>query len=330
MGMTPSAAIPIDADPMLALTAPLHQTLALVLASPHSGRSYPEEFLALSQLDQMALRRSEDSFVDELFADAPQLGAPLLAALFPRAYVDPNREPFELDPGMFDGPLPAYANVTSPRVAAGLGTLAKVVADGERIYREPLPVAEAFERIQRFYRPYHAALGGLVEATRQRFGVCILLDCHSMPSVREGAGSSLADPSARPGRAQRPSPVAQGAPVGRTRQKTPQRSDIVLGDAHGRSCSPLMIATAERVLRERGYSVVRNVPYSGGFTTRHYGRPELGVHALQIEIDRALYMNEAEITRRPEMARVAADMATLVTALGELSPAALALAEVRP
>ncbi len=272
------------------VVAPERQTLPLVFASPHSGSHYPPEFLTASRLDSLSLRRSEDSFVDELFAAAPRLGAPLLRALFPRAYIDPNREPFELDPTMFEDPLPAYANTGSPRVAAGLGTIARVVANGAEIYDGKLTVAEALGRIGAYYWPYHQALEGLIARTKAAFGHCILIDCHSMPSL----GGPMDNDSGRP------------------------RVDFVLGDCHGASCAPGVVAMVERSLTELGYHVARNTPYSGGFVTRYYGRPTEAVHGLQIEINRCLYMDETEIRRGPGLARLSRDLALVIGALGAL------------
>ncbi|MBO6781871.1 MAG: N-formylglutamate amidohydrolase [Alphaproteobacteria bacterium] len=286
-----------DSDAAIEILAPAEQRVPLVFSSPHSGRDYPADFLAASKLDAHAIRRSEDSFVDELFAHAPQLGAPLLKALFPRAFVDPNREPYELDPSMFDGPLPGFVNRRSPRVAAGLGTIARVVANGAEIYSCKLDFDEAQARIERFYKPYHDALDELISDTRTRFGTCILIDCHSMPSIG--------------------GPMENDA--GRRRQV-----DFILGDAHGRACARPLTLLVEETLRQMGYSVVRNTPYSGGFITRNYGRPERGVHALQIEINRALYMDEATFERTDGLARIADDMRVLAGRLAELEPAALA------
>ena len=268
--------------------APSCQTLPLVLASPHSGSHYPEHFVAASRLDPKTLRRSEDSFVDEIFLAAPYLGAPLIRALFARAFVDPNREPFELDPAMFEDPLPAYANTRSPRVAAGLGTIARVVANGADIYRGKLTFREGLERIQAYYWPYHAALRNLVEGTKAQFGHCVLVDCHSMPSV--------------------------GGPMDRDRGTA--RVDFVLGDCHGTACAPVVTETAAHALRALGYNVAFNAPYSGGFVTRHYGRPRDQIHALQIEINRALYMDEGAIRRRAFLPKLAEQMQGLITALG--------------
>ena len=251
-------------DTVLHIAAPAVQTIPLVLASPHSGRDYPREFVAQSALDALTLRRSEDSFVDELFAAAPEKGAPLLSAQFPRAYLDVNREPYELDPAMFEDVLPDHVLTDTPRVAAGLGTIARQVASGSEIYRHKLRFAEAERRIHALYRPYHLALGELIHQTKTRFGRCMLLDCHSMPSIGGPADSDSGT----------------------------ERVDFVLGDCFGRSCAPEVTDWVERFLHQSGYCVIRNSPYAGGYTTRHYGNPGNGVHALQIEINRRLYMNE--------------------------------------
>ena len=273
------------------ILAPERQTLPLVFASPHSGSHYPPDFLAASRLDPLALRRSEDSFVDEIFQAAPQLGAPLIRALFPRAFIDPNREPFELDPTMFEDDLPPYANTRSPRVTAGLGTIARVVANGTDIYRRKLTFAEALSRIRGYYWPYHNALGKLVEETKSAFGYCLLIDCHSMPSV--------------------------GGPMDKDAGHT--RVDFVLGDCHGTSCAPAVSRAVEQTLGTLGYHVTRNTPYSGGFVTRHYGRPAVGVHSLQIEINRCLYMDESRIARRPSLTRLAGDMRQVIATLGDIA-----------
>ncbi|MBK8174131.1 MAG: N-formylglutamate amidohydrolase [Rhodospirillales bacterium] len=266
-----------------------------VFASPHSGAYYSPAFLAAARLDHLLLRRSEDAFVDEIFAAAPDFGAPLLKACFPRAYVDPNREPFELDPAMFDSPLPGYVNVSSPRVVAGLGTIARVVADGEEIYRAKLQWDESRKRIETHYFPYHQALQALLAQTRERFGCYLLIDCHSMPSI---GGPMDADPGSR-------------------------RLDIVLGDRHGTSCAPAITALAERVLKGHGFSVRRNIPYAGGFTTHHYGRPLDSLHTLQIEVNRALYMDERRIRPIAGMERVRAAITDLIKTICALDAAVL-------
>ena len=281
----PTSTEPLAALPPVApcrLRRPVRQTVPLVFASPHSGNRYPPEFLAQSRLDPLALRRSEDSFVDELFAAAPGFGAPLLAAEFPRVFCDVNREPWEMDPQMFEGPLPAWVNSSSPRVQAGLGTIARIVTSGEAVYRGRLTFAEAEDRVRRHWQPYHEALNALIEETRSAFGVCILVDCHSMP--------------AHPAQAANP-------------------PDFVLGDAHGTTCAQRVTRTAEEVLQGMGYRVRRNDPYAGGYVTRHYGRPRENVHALQIEVARSLYMDERLIERRPGMAALTRDLSRLVARL---------------
>jgi len=258
-----------------------------VLASPHSGADYPDEFLASSRLDPLTLRRSEDSFVDEIFAAAPKLGAPLLAARFPRAYLDVNREPWELDPAMFSDALPSYVNIRSPRVRMGLGTIARVVASGEEIYARKLRFAEARQRVETLYHPYHHALRQLVLDTEAMFGGYLLLDCHSMPSAASEAGGH------------------EGA-------------DIVLGDCHGAACAPRIVEAARCFLTRRNFAVALNAPYAGGFTTSHYGSPRRGRHALQIEINRGLYMDERRCLRKPGLDRLAAEMTALVGHLGQV------------
>ncbi|MFQ5955566.1 MAG: N-formylglutamate amidohydrolase [Kiloniellales bacterium] len=279
-----------------AIFTPGAQAIPLVAASPHSGRDYPEDFIAAARLDPLTLRRSEDGFVDELFAAAPRCGAPLLCALFPRAFLDVNREPYELDPGMFEDRLPTYVNTRSPRVSAGLGTIPRVVANGHEIYPGKLSFREAERRVETLYRPYHEALEGLVGATLDRFGHCILVDCHSMPSV----GSS------------------------RDRDNGHRRVDFVLGDAHGTACAPAVTDLAETILARHGYLVARNNPYAGGFTTLHYGRPRRRVHALQIEINRGLYMDEQRIGRNGYFAELIDHLGELIAALGALDKDALA------
>jgi N-formylglutamate deformylase len=253
----------------------------VVFASPHSGRDYDPEFVASTRLALPALRRSEDCFVDEIYAAAPHCGAPLLAARFPRIFCDVNREAWELDPTMFEDRLPSWANSGSARVNAGLGTIPRIVANGEPIYPGKLRVAEAERRIRGFWQPYHAALRQLVDSARTTHGVCLLVDCHSMPAQA-------------------------------TRQPGP---GIVLGDAHGSACAPSVTARMERFLIERGYQVRRNDPYAGGYVTRHYGERQRGVHAIQVELARHLYMDEATLEKNAGFERVSADMADLARLL---------------
>lgn len=274
----------------------------LVLSSPHSGRDYTREFRAASRLDAQSLRLSEDCFVDELFASAPSHGATLIAATVPRAYVDVNREPLELDPRMFDDTLPREANMKSDRVAAGLGTIARVVANGLPIYDGKLLYAEEKARIEDIYMPYHAALHSLLREARARCGQAILIDCHSMPSGQWGTNTPACSPLPSDGNSRLLDP------------------DIVLGDRFGTSCAPQLTGHIETLLRDMGYSVVRNNPYSGGYCTIRYGEPQAGVHAIQIEINRRLYMDERRIKRRKRaMRRVAADMDSMIASVSTLN-----------
>jgi N-formylglutamate amidohydrolase len=275
---------PRTAAGVLDVHEPAARRLPLVLASPHSGSEYPADFVAASRLDPLALRQSEDSFVDELFAAAPQLGAPLLSARFPRAYLDVNREAYELDPAMFSDALPSYVNAGSPRVRIGLGTIARIVANGENIYAGKLRFADAERRIECLYHPYHQVLHRLVQETAAMFGGCLLVDCHSMPS---GSG------------------CGQGG------------ADIVLGDCYGAACAPCIIEAARLLLADRGFRVAINAPYAGGFTTAFYGRPRTHRHALQIEINRALYMDERSYCRKPSFAQLVEDLAHLIERLGQ-------------
>ena len=263
---------------------PDHVAVPLLLASPHSGRDYPRDFLALTRLDRVTIRRSEDAFVDELCRTAAGGRLPVLAARFPRAWLDANREPLELDPRMFTGSIPVGANTRSTRVAGGLGTIPRIVTDKDDIYAGPIPIEEALARIARAYDPYHAALRASLHRLHGQFGRAVMIDCHSMPSTQR-------------------IDAAQG------------RVDIVLGDRHGRSCHPGLTDLATTLLRGMGYRVARNKPYAGGYVTETYGRPERGRHALQIEISRALYMNEATITRTSGFAALARDFASFVERL---------------
>ena len=283
--------------PSWRLLAPAEQTAPVVFASPHSGRDYPPEFIAASRLNVVSLRGSEDAFIDEIFAAAPDFGAPLLCARFPRAYVDANREAFELDPAMFTDPLPDYVNTRSPRIAAGLGTIARVVTDGEDIYHEPLRFEDALGRIEALYLPYHKALQGLLQATQERFGGCLLVDCHSMPS------GQLA-PELGDGDGNKP-------------------ADMVLGDCFGTSSAPAVTDIAKAALEASGFTVALNKPYAGGFTTRHYGRPREGVHVLQVEINRALYMDEKLVRRGPGLPALKCRLGPLMRALANIDPAIL-------
>lgn len=273
--------------------------VAMVLASPHSGAAYPADFLAASRLDLGLLRRAEDCHVDRLFAPAARLiGAPMLRALFPRCFVDVNREPYELDPSMFDDALPDYVNSRSPRVVNGLGTVARIVAHGHDIYRHKLRFAEVEQRLERYYRPYHTALQDLLDQTQALYGRVVLVDCHSMPSLHAGT---------------------------RRRGLVPM-PDFVLGDFFGSACAPAVTAAAEATLQAHGHNVVRNTPYAGGYITRHYGQPRKGVHVLQVEVNRALYMDEDSLQPLPgQFERMAETLTHMVRAIAELPASKLAM-----
>jgi N-formylglutamate amidohydrolase len=247
-----------DGSPIV-VDAPVVRSTPYILASPHSGRDYPRGFLDACVPPLHVLRRSEDAYVDQLLTEAPDLGCTVLKAQFPRVYLDPNRAPDELDPAMFAGVPSGAIGPPSARAAAGLGVVSRLAADGSSLYAGPIAYDEACGRIESCYRPYHQRLKAEIVATRALFGEAILLDCHSMPAAS-----------------------ARGA-------------DIVLGDRYGASCSRPLVARAEAHFRDLGFTVVRNRPYAGGFTTEHYGHPAAGVQALQIEINRGLYLNEAQV-----------------------------------
>jgi N-formylglutamate amidohydrolase len=291
-------AIVDEFDPPFLVAEPAYQTVPFVFNAPHAGAVYPTSFLAESRLDALGLRRSEDAYVDELFAAMTTLGAPLMAARFPRALLDLNREPYELDPRMFDGRLPPFANTRSMRVAGGLGTIPRIVADGQEIYRGRIPVDHALRRIEWLYKPYHRTLRQLVNRTVTRFGHAVLIDCHSMPSTSVNREDGV-------------------------------KADIVLGDRYGTSCVGVLTDLVDVTLRARGYSVTRNKPYAGGFITEHYGEPALGRHALQIEINRALYMDERTLAKRPNFPTLVHDLAQVFANVtqeieGDLTPRRIA------
>jgi N-formylglutamate amidohydrolase len=257
----------------------------LVFASPHSGRIYPSPMMDASHLDGAAIRRSEDAYVDRLIERGPIFGATVIAARFARVWLDVNREAWELDPAMFEDELPTYARGRGARVAAGLGAIARIVREGEEIYARKLSFAEARGRVEAVHRPYHAALAGLVGEARAAHGVAILIDWHSMPAAaarQAGGGAGC---------------------------------DMVLGDRFGGACAPAVSRLVERELTVKGYRVARNAPYAGGYTTEHYGRPTRRVHALQIEVNRALYLDEASLAPTADFADLKADLEGVFAAL---------------
>ena len=283
-----------EMSPPFDIVEPATWRAPIIFNSPHSGSSYPNEFLTASRIDLPTLRRSEDSFMDELIGDLGDRGFAVIRVHFPRSYVDVNREPYELDPRMFIGRLPSFANTRSMRVAGGLGTIPRVVGDGQEIYRERLSVDDALSRIETLYKPYHRALRRLINKVHQAFGTVVVVDCHSMPSI------------------------------GVSRDE-PRRPDMVIGDRYGTSCAPLLPDLVEDTMTRLGYSVGRNKPYAGGFITEHYGNPASGLHAIQIELNRAIYMDERRREKSARFAQVAADFAALADVLanvplGDLGP----------
>jgi N-formylglutamate amidohydrolase len=261
----------------------------LVFASPHSGGVYPPSMIEALRLAPDQLRHSEDSLVDALIAPAPALGACVIRARVARAYIDLNRAPFELDPAMFEDELPDFARLRTARVAAGLGAIARVASGGREIYRRKLTFAEAKARIETVHQPYHDALTRLLAQARAAHGVALLVDWHSMPSAAATA----------PGRNGR-----RGQPC-----------DIVLGDRFGAACAPAISALAEQTFDSMGYRCVRNAPYAGGYTTEHYGRPARRTHALQIEINRALYLDETSRLSTSGFAQLSRDIAAFTAKL---------------
>ena len=270
-----------------ALEMPAKRSSCVVFSSPHSGRNYTQPFLKRSVLNRDVIRSSEDAFVDQLFASAPDHGAPLIAAQMPRAFLDLNRSADELDPALVLG---ARRSGHNPRVASGLGVIPRVVANGRAIYSGKLTMDEARLRIDTYWRPYHARLKSLLAESIDSFGQAILVDCHSMPHEAVALAGT-----------------AHG-----------RRPEIVLGDRFGASASGVIVDQIEAAFVSAGLTVVRNTPFAGAYVTQTYGRPARDQHAIQIEIDRALYMNESTIEPsadfdafRAVLTRVIADIARI-------------------
>lgn len=246
------------------LVRPIQRTSCVVFASPHSGRAYAPEFLLSSVLDSHVIRSSEDAFVDQLFAQAPEFGAPLLLAGAPRAYLDLNRAIDELDPALIEG---VRFQGHNPRVASGLGVIPRVVANGRAIYRGKLKMSEARDRIAHIWQPYHTMLQTLLDEARVEFGEAVLIDCHSMPhEAMDG--------------------IARGGM---------RRPDIVLGDRFGAAAGSEVIDEVEAAFASAGFTVTRNAPFAGAYITQAYGRPARHQHAVQVEIDRSIYMDERHV-----------------------------------
>ncbi len=258
-------------EPAYTLIRPTRRSSCVIFSSPHSGRDYSASFRLTSVLDAAALRSSEDAFVDDLFAAAPDLGAPLISARAPRAFLDLNRAADELDPAVIEGVARVPHN---PRVSSGLGVVPRVVANGRAIYRGKMPLAEAEARIAGHWQPYHSMLKALIDESRREFGQAILIDCHSMPHEAIEAH------------------VRPGMP----------RPDVVLGDRFGAAAGRHVVDRIEAAFTGAGLRVARNAPFAGAYITQAYGRPSIGQHAVQVEIDRGLYMDEARIERRADFA----------------------------
>lgn len=281
-----SSRISEEFSPAFTVDQPAKLLHPFVFNSPHSGRVYPDSFINASALDAETLRKSEDAYVEELFEEVSSMGAPFLHAHFPRAYLDVNREPYELDPELFDETLPDYANTRSMRVIGGLGTIARIVTETEEIYKKPLSLKEALERIDTLYMPYHKALGTLISNSLHQFGEAILIDCHSMPSVPPNYPKEM-------------------------------RPDFVLGDRFGSSCSLALTQFIEKHLTDMGYLVSINKPYAGGYITEAYGKPSENVHALQLEINRALYMDEITYEKKDSFNQIKETLSELSARLFE-------------
>ena len=256
------------------------ETVPVIFDSPHSGTGIPTDFV--TACDPNILRESEDLFVDELIQPAPNFGAGFLAAQFSRSYIDLNRAEDDLDPKML---ADAWSGSSAPteKTRQGIGLIRTQCRPGLAVYDEPLTAASIRHRIDRYYRPYHGHLAGMIDLAHRRFGMAILVDCHSMPS----RGATPHGPSER-------------------------QPDFVIGDLHGRTCDPSLSHLIVDTLRECGYAVRRNDPYSGAEIVRRHGHPAENRHAVQIEINRGLYMNERRLQRIPAMADLKANMEILM------------------
>ena len=259
----------------------------VVFASPHSGRFYSTEFLRQTVLDEATIRSSEDAFVDQLFESVPGHGAPFIAAKAPRAFVDLNRAADELDPALIEE---VRGGSHSPRVASGLGVVPRVVANGRSIYHGKLRIAEVDRRLTDVWHPYHNCLQDLLDASRTTFGQAVLIDCHSMP--REALMGHVKTSSRRP--------------------------DIVLGDRFGTSAMTGLVDEIDDAFRSEGFRTTRNTPFAGAFITQHYGRPQKGQSAIQIEIDRSLYMDETRIAPNSDFKCVQARLSSVAAQIAKL------------
>jgi N-formylglutamate amidohydrolase len=283
---SPSDSFPAGTGPAFDVVVPAVWCRPLILNSPHSGRNIPRNLLQRSCLAETELRRSEDSYIDELFESCVAFGIPLLKALVSRSYVDLNREPHELDPRMFSDKLPGFANTSTPRVLSGLGTIPRTVSDGHDIYRTKLLVSEAMARIDEIYLPYHRTLSALLNEAYVKTGFVLLLDCHSMPL------SAVTDSGAKGGTV-----------------------DVILGDRFGTSADPELVGTLEGLFISQGLKVRRNRPYAGGFITETHGNPRINRHAIQIELNRSVYMNEQTLEKKEGFIQLARALKQIISGL---------------
>lgn len=283
MRLSDSVEGPIEEIKPFHLSWPDRLKHKLMLASPHSGRAYPSCFLKNCCLNQTTLRRAEDFCIDSLYDFAPRMDIPLLAAQFPRSFVDVNRSASEIDPALLLPTDQKIGPALSKRVANGLGVVPRVVGAGLEIHSDPIGLSKVRERLEQFHKPYHERLGASLENIKNRLGAAVLIDCHSMPDT-----------------------------VSTRRVGSSKSNDIVLGDRFGASCSHSLTDAAEECLTRLGYRVVRNDPYAGGYTTTRYGKPDFGCHSLQIEINRRLYMDERRLRLTNGYDQLKADLKVFV------------------
>jgi len=267
----------------------------VVFASPHSGSAYPADMITRTILNDRMIRSSEDAFVDELFDSAPDFGARFIKAAVPRAYVDFNRSADELDPALIEGVRRQGHN---PRVTSGLGVIPRVVANGRAIYRGKIKMSEAQARLNAYWHPYHQMLQSLLSEAMAYHGQAILVDCHSMPHE---AVENVTRSGAR-------------------------RPDVVLGDRFGAAASGGVVDRVEEAFKAQGFAVARNTPFAGAYIAQTYGRPTRGQHAVQIEIDRALYMDEKRIERSKDFYAVRAALQLVVQDIARIGQDSIPLA----
>lgn len=277
----------MNIDDVLRIHGPRQAALPLVLDSPHSGTRMPADFG--SALPESDLRDGEDCFIDELYLPATERGIPLLAAQFPRTYLDPNRHAGDIDTDLLDAPWPD-ALVPSGKARIGKSLVWRTLDDGRPIYNRKLTVQELRQRIARCHAPYHQALQGLLQAAHARHGQVFHINCHSMNAVSGAMGEG-----------------GPGQP----------RADMVLGDRDGTTCAPAFTAFVRELLAARGYSVKVNDPFKGVELVRAYANPAAGFHSLQLEVNKRLYMDQATLQKHEGFSRLQADLMDLLAAIAQ-------------